>query len=125
MTQKLHVLLMLGTLLCASVSSAEDTAYRSPENFTPEEIEGMVAGMSNYSLCLRDESLKILSQHKDVRQIAEIAMGQCQKVLDALDSEMAEKNVSPEFRKSYISRGRNRSAKVMLPEIMQMKAAGY
>jgi hypothetical protein len=125
MKQKLQILLVLGTLLCASVTSAEETAYRSPENFTPEEIEWMVAGMSKYSLCLRDESLKILSQYEDVRQIGEIAMGLCQKVLEALDSEMAEKNVSPEFRKSYITKGRNRSARVMLPEIMQMKAAGY
>jgi len=52
-------------------------------------------------------------------------MEQCQNVLDTLDKDMEAKNYSPEFRKSYITNGRNRSARVMLPEIMRLKATGY
>lgn len=103
--------------------SAEAGSAAPTGEITPEIRMEMLAGAQRYGACLRDEAQKVMAQHEDVRQVADVAMGACRGLLQDMERTLAAKNVDPDFVANFVRHTRDSSARRLLPGLMSQRAA--
>lgn len=112
--KQLRSLLPLGVVLChAVVSQAEeaDTAYGISDAMRTV----MMQGAASYDECLRRESDTLMSDHADVRNVADAAMKRCDPVLDETDAALSKGGVEEGLRVGYLRHTRNTAVRRLLP----------
>lgn len=82
----------------------------------------MMQSRGKYSDCLNKESTAIIDKHEDFRQIADIAMEKCKTTLAEIDANLEKMNLDPDFRRFFLRKTSQNSAKKLLPELMMVKS---
>jgi len=119
MQRIIFVLVIL--ILSAGPSLARE--YISPEDLTDQERIDLMSVASRYQACLRKESMAVIDNYGDVRQVAGVAMEICKPALDEVDEWMMSRNLDPDYRNAFIRNTRNKSVRAMLPQLMSAKSA--
>ncbi len=119
----------LKTLLCilltaglAAPATAEEPAAaessRTPGDLRNEDRVAMVGYVNEYGRCLRERSMALLAGAEDVRVVVDQAMQECEKHMDALRQDLAERRVDPGFAEHFAEGMKKRTVRKLLPEVM-------
>ncbi len=112
--------LMLG--VGGNVVSGEETTASSG-SISDETRMAMMQGAASYDECLRRESDTLMSDHADVRNVADAAMKRCDPVLDETGAALSKGGVEEGLRVGYLRHTRNTAVRRLLPALMARRAA--
>lgn len=97
---------------------------RSPGDMTDAEREAIVMQTSAYDGCLRKQAAEIIKSMPDARAIADESVRRCEPTLGEMDKSLGAAGFSAEFRTALLKSTRERGARRLLPEVMEIKASG-
>jgi len=112
---KPYLFLTLIVLFNPIIFAAE---FKQPGEFTDEDYKLMFSGSDNYNQCLQKSAATFIDKMDDPRQIADMAMKECDTVLLNLTKELDKRNFDPGFSKGYIKKINMRSARTLLSNLM-------
>lgn len=116
-----HLLLISLFFITPTLSQAEEK-YRYPADLSEEEHLTMMQSQQRYTDCLNKESQAILDKYEDFRQIADVAMENCKKSLTEIDQDLEKMNLDPDFRRFFLRKTSQGSARKLLPSLMAAKS---
>ncbi|MGR8920527.1 MAG: hypothetical protein ACU85V_12995 [Gammaproteobacteria bacterium] len=110
---------LIGTALWAAALSAGavETAARSPGDMTVEERMEMMSAANGYSTCVYEAALAQIDASPDIRQIADMAMGDCRGHLDSLGERITGWGFPEGFADGFTRNVRDKAARKILPEL--------
>lgn len=116
------LLSLLVGLINPIIVSAETADYRLPNEISEEEWEQVGNKKAEYNTCLKEEMINYVDKGKDARQVANQVLEVCSVHLHAIQKQMNDNNVQPEFTQRFIYNTKNKASRQMLGGIMMLMA---
>ncbi len=120
--KSLIILLSLLSFQAMAMEEEAEPTYRYPSDLSEEEHTQMIMSRDKYDQCLKKEAKENLDKHEDFRKVADVAMENCKTTLTEIDGDLTKMNLDPDFRRYFLRKASQKSAKQLLPELMMMKS---
>ena len=121
---KLAILALLAAPLSSVVAEDAGSGERSPGDMTVDERREMMEAASKYDNCVYSEAMASIGNHRDIRAVADFALGECSEKLQDLEGLITGWGMPDGYAQSFSNRIRQRATRKLLPELAIRKAGG-
>jgi hypothetical protein len=117
-------LVLCGALMCGAGNAAPGSPDepRSPAELSIEQRREMMRDGNTYHTCIYQHAIANIDASEDIRRIADIALGECQILLDALDGKISGWGYPQPFAARFTRKIRAGAVHKLLPELAMRKS---
>ncbi len=109
--------------LVFAFTASHAAELRSPAEMTPDDWNYISEAKDKYYSCLQEKMNEFGKTSDDPRVISDKVLDVCSTILITLDSDLAGRNINPDFSRRYIYNLKNKAGQQLLRNLMMMIAS--